>query len=330
MFYISSQGHSATGWLSRTLSMQPGIVCWHAARSIPAYGMDNRIVTAQKFAIGLIRCEEYCFSSKVFGACHGFHGAVMKPYCDEYNGVFLGLIRHPIMRINSIFSTFVGSHLTHGLLPVGTDVDPYRLAQELNPIIDDVFHRMADRDERMSRDNKRPLRTGMFGLKKSVAAPKTVEGVRSMVSRVSSRMARARLKSRYGDDAPSIGSLSEMEVAKGLCRSFLEGCTRTFVSDSEITQACAVEDILKVEEMTKSQTYFDNSIILRLIGENADKVYLTQAFKVADRINQHVTPNLDPQEVFSLWPKSFKEYYINNYESCMARKVYDQFDYHLR
>ena len=41
MFYISSQGHSASAWLSKSLCVHPKIVCWHGSRSIPPYHSNN-------------------------------------------------------------------------------------------------------------------------------------------------------------------------------------------------------------------------------------------------------------------------------------------------
>ena len=35
MFYISSRGHSATGWLAKQISKHNKVVCWHGTRSIP-------------------------------------------------------------------------------------------------------------------------------------------------------------------------------------------------------------------------------------------------------------------------------------------------------
>ena len=75
MFYISSQGHSATGWLAKVLSMHPKIVCWHGTRSIPPFGSGENDITGPEFVKGLSQCQKGCFNEKVFGECQGYYGA---------------------------------------------------------------------------------------------------------------------------------------------------------------------------------------------------------------------------------------------------------------
>ena len=41
-FYISSVGHSASGWLSKALNKHPNIISFHAIRSLPPIGIDER------------------------------------------------------------------------------------------------------------------------------------------------------------------------------------------------------------------------------------------------------------------------------------------------
>jgi len=54
MFYISSLGHSASSWLSKVLSANPKIVCWHSTRSIPPYPSGINDISEQEFINGLI------------------------------------------------------------------------------------------------------------------------------------------------------------------------------------------------------------------------------------------------------------------------------------
>ena len=67
MFYISSHGHAASGWLSKVLSKHPRIVCWHGTRSIPPYKSGIRDLSEEDFVKGLIQCEESSLNQKVFG-----------------------------------------------------------------------------------------------------------------------------------------------------------------------------------------------------------------------------------------------------------------------
>ena len=41
-FYISSEGHSASGWLSKALNKNPNIISFHAIRSLPPIDVDER------------------------------------------------------------------------------------------------------------------------------------------------------------------------------------------------------------------------------------------------------------------------------------------------
>ena len=78
MFYISSLGHSATGWLASILSEHPDLVCFHGTRSIPPYGSGTFDMTPSEFVDGLIQLEKNCRHKKQFGACHGFYGSILK------------------------------------------------------------------------------------------------------------------------------------------------------------------------------------------------------------------------------------------------------------
>ena len=56
MFYILSQGHSASTWLSRALNVHQKIVCWHGLRSIPPYKASSeyyRNFSPKEFVNGL-------------------------------------------------------------------------------------------------------------------------------------------------------------------------------------------------------------------------------------------------------------------------------------
>ena len=126
MFYISSQGHSASGWLSRALSMHPKIVCWHGTRSIPPYDSGENDISGKNFVEGLLQCEKGCQNGKIFGACHGYYGPQLKKTVEENNGTFLWIVRNPIKRVNSIFLAFAPRLLTYGLLPADTkNIDIY-------------------------------------------------------------------------------------------------------------------------------------------------------------------------------------------------------------
>ncbi|SDT85497.1 hypothetical protein [Desulfobacula phenolica] len=102
-FYISSRGHSATTWLTTSLSKHPEIVCFHGTRSIPPKSSGTvPDMSPEQFIDGLITCSESSHG-KVFGAAHGFYGISCKKAVEERGGKFTAIIRQPIKRIHSCF-----------------------------------------------------------------------------------------------------------------------------------------------------------------------------------------------------------------------------------
>ena len=102
-FYISSRGHSATAWLATMLSKHPEVVCFHGTRSIPPY--DSGTVpdmSPEQFVEALDMCAMNS-KGKVFGAVHGFYGAMCKEAVEQKGGRFAAIIRHPVKRIHSCF-----------------------------------------------------------------------------------------------------------------------------------------------------------------------------------------------------------------------------------
>ena len=73
MFYISSQGHSASAWLARSLNLHPNIICWHGLRSIPPYPPGTcASLNPAKFIDALEICEKNAFEIKQFGVSSWF------------------------------------------------------------------------------------------------------------------------------------------------------------------------------------------------------------------------------------------------------------------
>ena len=117
MFYISTQGHSASAWLARALSVHPKIVCWHGTKIIPPHSKLRKnqvIMTPADFADGLKVCEDNIGGDNFFGSVHGYHGVAIKKHIEEKGGKFFAIFRHPIAKINSMFSSSYPSNLSHG------------------------------------------------------------------------------------------------------------------------------------------------------------------------------------------------------------------------
>lgn len=137
IFYISSQGHAATKWISDTFSMHPYVVCWHAVRTVPPVterearknsesigiplqahsGYSPKV--ARNLAKGLNQCAIH--SGKVFGAVHTMWGLKCKEPFESLGGVFGGIVRNPLVQMHSIMNAFTPRKLSYDILPVDYD-----------------------------------------------------------------------------------------------------------------------------------------------------------------------------------------------------------------
>ena len=114
MFYISSTGHSASGWVSNALSCHEKIVCFHGTRSIPPVASGYIEMKTKEFVSSLEECEKNCNNEKIFGACHGFHGANIYKDLNDKNGIFFALVRNPLRRVHSNLCTQLANTITNG------------------------------------------------------------------------------------------------------------------------------------------------------------------------------------------------------------------------
>ena len=106
MFYISSRGHSATGWLAKQISKHNKVVCWHGTRSIPPSDPGINDLTPNDFVKGLKTLERQR-DERIYGAVHGFHGVKIKKEIEKEGGRFAGIFRDPISKISSFLCLFV-------------------------------------------------------------------------------------------------------------------------------------------------------------------------------------------------------------------------------
>jgi len=331
MFYISSQGHSATSWLANALSMHPQIVCWHGTRSIPPYPSGKNDIPAKGFVEGLVQCEKRCFAQKVFGACHGYYGIKLKPFVEENNGIFLGIVRNPIKRVNSIFLAFAGPALTYGLLPSDTKIDIYDLVNKHEKLIDTTFPSLVSKERKRSERIKRTKNTldsaHILNLIKRWNIVSYYSKINNTIRRSAVAKKRSDLSKKNTNPVEVISILTKHELAKNIIQNFITACQRTFVSDSQIFDACDIDCLIKMEEMTKSPEYFNDSIISKIMNTNAYESYLKMVFDQQDHISVHSDIIKNPTEIFRSWPKSFQYYFLESLYSCSARELYDSFQY---
>lgn len=124
-FYISSEGHAATTFLSKAIDLHPNFVCFHANRTIPPaiseegcieyFGRDIANIwgsqeVAKNLAVALKQCDTH--SSKSFGSVHTVFGLTAKEPIERMGGRFGGVIRNPIDQFSSMMTAFTPRALT--------------------------------------------------------------------------------------------------------------------------------------------------------------------------------------------------------------------------
>ncbi|MEO5334280.1 MAG: hypothetical protein H7839_19880 [Magnetococcus sp. YQC-5] len=117
IFYVSSFGGSGTLWLARALDLHEKIICFHGSRRVPQLSArhfpDIDVAgsveySADEFAqhlsaITTQNAEAFGDQEMFAGAVHGFHGLQMEKPMSDRDGGFAISIRHPILRIASLF-----------------------------------------------------------------------------------------------------------------------------------------------------------------------------------------------------------------------------------
>ena len=130
MFYISSRGHSASGWISKALCKHKDLICFHGTRSIPPYATGVKDLTEEKFVQSLEIMEQNTHYEKIFGACHGFYGTSLKILMESKNGQFFSIIRNPLLRTNSLFSEAIPRIIKSNYNQIILEKDLYNFLQE--------------------------------------------------------------------------------------------------------------------------------------------------------------------------------------------------------
>ena len=131
MFYISSRGHSATGWLSHQISQHKKVVCWHGTRSIPPADPGINDLSPKRFVDGLKICENQR-DNRIYGAIHGYHGTIIKDEIESKGGKFAGVFRDPISKISSFFHAYLWSNISGGVLPGDFNGPTKKLLEKLS------------------------------------------------------------------------------------------------------------------------------------------------------------------------------------------------------
>lgn len=95
---IASSGSSATKWIARVLDLHPDIKCWHANEETKDQSTLNSV---DSFANSL--SKQAADTNQYVGAIHitPWHGRELQNNIESANGRFCGVLRNPILRINS-------------------------------------------------------------------------------------------------------------------------------------------------------------------------------------------------------------------------------------
>ena len=319
MFYISSRGSSANQWLTKILSKHPKIVCLRSSRSFPPVGLGvkklaNRYkieeISPDFFINSLIECESATLNEKIFGSTHGYHGTIAKKACEDNNGYFAYITRHPLDRIHSALIHYLDLHY-------------YNKDKKLidNNAIDkrlvDIFSSSNVKKDieilkeiNASSKTKNQSRTKIF-LKKIM--PKNIlDHYKNLNKRFFSKPQTINF-----DDSNKFNFESkEVFYIYNLMSSLLDSF---FFFERDLIKNCSPVKGIKMEEMVSSQDYFEQKIFKRLTPSiEIDKNFIIEIFK-EKRYNSHRDNPLSSKEIWDTWPevlrslflKKFYEYEIN-------------------
>lgn len=97
-FMIASSGSSATKWVSRVLNLNESITAWHANEET-----DDKSTLESEEALATSLADKVSEYGNNVGTIHitPWHGTEMKQAIESKGGKFVGLLRHPVFRINS-------------------------------------------------------------------------------------------------------------------------------------------------------------------------------------------------------------------------------------
>jgi len=319
MFYISSQGHSATAWLSRSLNVHPNIVCWHGSRSLPPYATNDqyyRNFSVKEFVSGLQSCEKNTFGQKVFGATHGFYGIAIKQEIEKKGGNFFAIFRHPYAKINSIFSAYYPYKLTKGI--IGTDEIKLDYSNFFTEFSEKINQKCFDLENKKKKKEKIK-----YLLRKSnlLAHAKIIN---KYFIKYKNKL-KIKQKNLIKKDTIDINSYPDNKKVDSAIDTFMHACIRTFETDLELINNCSFDQILQMEEFTSSKKKF-NMILKKVTGFEMNSKQLEQVFKNKNHINIHsVKKNIN--EIYKTWPDGFKNIIQQYLLNKKLKRFYNKLNY---
>ncbi len=322
MFYISSQGHSGTGWLAKSLNKHPSVICWHGTRSIPPYNVGEidrygdpiKELSPVEFIDGLLQCEKKSFGNKVFGSIHGYHGILCKEIVEKNGGKFFAVFRHPILKINSIFSAFYATFLSGNKIPADKiKIDHFNILLKLSKNVDFIYEKKM---------NLKVKKKKLKKISKSLFLYKILKNIYSK----SKSLTNLTVKKININDF-DIKNFSNEFLAEKAIETFEHSCIRTFETDYELIKNCHYDQFLKMEGFVKSKDYFKECFI-KITEKTLSNEILDNIFNDENHVNIHSNVK-SIEQIYSYWPKSFKNVYKKYINDLNLEKTYKQLGYNL-
>jgi hypothetical protein len=296
IFYLSSQGHAATKWISDAFSLHPNVVSFHGIRTIPPvlctekfdfHGVQLQELTggsplvAETLAKSLHQCAKH--SGKVFGAVHTVWGLHCKDPIENLGGNFGGIIRHPIMQFHSMMNAFTPRAVSHGFLPVDHRVE-YSYVDIINAINTD-----PDRFVYMVRSSEKKFKNCGLSGKADKIKLKILGKLDNKNKNINATTISDLLQNR-----------SQEVILNLLARCFASNVRRVFDDHWLFSSKLSEDKIVVMEKITSDIDYFKEKF-LSLTGLSFPDAYTDKVFKV-EHGNTHTRTRTTPEEIWDSWP----------------------------
>lgn len=327
IFYISTQGHTASGWIARSFSNDARVICWHAIRTIPPAIQDRPYRNihipsgwdrdaADIFAEDLKFCADTS-GGNIFGAIHTIWGLTAKKAIEERGGNFAGMIRHPIMQMNSMLAGFTARELSQHVLRCTTYVDHQDVIKRLANNMDEGFE------------------LGSVKFKDANLKQK----LKKLYYRTLIVSDEYQVKSKGVYSNPEDVDLMKIFFSKNInmlayifARLFIHSASRVIDEHARFNSTLEQDSLIVSEEITSSQSYFESKF--NLITGLSSYSGSWEDISNSSHVNFHAVfqdkRSITPQKIWNTWTAPMQEYFlkkIDRHPELINR--YREYDYWL-
>lgn len=324
MFYLSSRGSTATGWIANNLSLHPKIICFISSRTFPPVKPGESFpihpwvkeILADKYIESLNLSEEACYKNKVFGSIHGYHGILAKSACEKLGGFFGYITRHPLERVHSCF--------IYDLYNMYYKKKSEVKNEEIFGRVKTLLNREKDFNINKVIKTKRPFLEGnsfkTFIYKKlSKNYPKIIEIYKNYQIKKKQEKIKFEIDNDYEESVLFVDHFNK------LCKDF-------FSKDRILFDNCNNEiQGIKMEELIRSTEYFKKNLLLKIISDDdISNNYLNLISELKNkRIGVHRNEPIKSDQIWNEMPKVLKEIFLNNYDRFNIKEITSFFDYKI-